>query len=385
MSAARFFFGAIIALSVIGGMNYYVALRLFQWIKLIFPHISAKIYIGIYVVVFLSLFLGFARSFIPAPLVIKNIMSWISAHWMGAFLYLLMFFVIADVAVLLGCFVKLIPSPIPSSIRFCSGLLVVLLTTSCVSYGLYNATQIKRVFYDIQLRESPLPHELKIVLISDLHLGALNSETNLDKVVQGTNEMAPDIVCMVGDIFNGEFAAIQNPDKVIELFKSINTTYGVYACLGNHDGGSSLGQMMNLLKESNVTLLNDEYVIIDDRLVLIGRLDPSPIGGYGSMKRTDIAYILASIDTALPIIVMDHTPARIEEYGNDVALILSGHTHRGQIFPGNLVTRAMYTVDYGLYQKGTGSPHVIVTSGAGTWGMPMRVGTNSEIVSIVLR
>jgi hypothetical protein len=87
----------------------------------------------------------------------------------------------------------------------------------------------------------------------------------------------------------------------------------------------------------------------------------------------------------MPVIVMEHNPAHIGEYGKEVDLILAGHTHKGQAFPGSLVTRAMYTVDYGYYQKDTDSPHVIVTSGAGTWGTPMRVGTNNEIVSIVLR
>jgi predicted MPP superfamily phosphohydrolase len=81
---------------------------------------------------------------------------------------------------------------------------------------------------------------------------------------------------------------------------------------------------------------------------------------------------------------MDHTPSNIEQYGKEVNLVLAGHTHKGQMFPGNLFTRKMFTVDYGHYQKDKDSPHIIVTSGVSTWGPPMRIGTFNEIVSINL-
>ena len=384
MSVAFVIFGVLVVLCVFSGANFYVARKLFQWLRLVFTRMNAKIYICIFVFFVLSMFLGVSRPFLPIPLVIKNIMAWISALWMGVFVYLLLLFLVADLVVLLGSLVRVIPSPVPGAVRFVSGLLAVLLTMSIVSYGLYNANQIRHVSYDIQTGAPELKAGMKIVMISDLHLGAANSEKNLEKVIHDIDEMGPDIVCIAGDIFNDDFSAIQNPAGVIELFKSIDATYGVYACLGNHDGGRSLGQMTRLLEESDIELLNDEYRIIDDRLVLVGRLDASPIGGFGGMKRTDIADILSSVDTDLPIVVMDHNPARIGEYGNEVGLILCGHTHRGQMFPGNLITRAVFTVDYGYYRKDAESPRVVVTSGAGYWGPPMRVGTNSEIVSINL-
>jgi predicted MPP superfamily phosphohydrolase len=81
---------------------------------------------------------------------------------------------------------------------------------------------------------------------------------------------------------------------------------------------------------------------------------------------------------------MDHNPANAGEYTTEADLILCGHTHKGQIFPGSLITGMLYTVDHGHYQKDADSPHIIVTSGFGTWGMPMRVGTNCEMVTIRL-
>jgi predicted MPP superfamily phosphohydrolase len=142
--------------------------------------------------------------------------------------------------------------------------------------------------------------------------------------------------------------------------------------------------MTNFLERSNIKLLNDDFVMIDKRLILFGRVDPSPIGGFGELKRKDITRIIDSLDDNLPIVVMDHTPSKLEQYGEKIDVVLSGHTHKGQIFPGNLITNALFDVDYGQYQKDASSPHVIVTSGVGTWGMPMRVGSNCEIVSIYL-
>jgi predicted MPP superfamily phosphohydrolase len=252
-----------------------------------------------------------------------------------------------------------------------------------VVYGRYNASQIKFVSYDIQTKKS-LSAEIKIVLISDLHLGAVNSEKNLSKIVQGINSLEPDIVCIAGDIFNNNIDALQNPSEAIALLKSVTAKYGVYACLGNHDGGKTFKEMTRFLEQSNIKLLNDDHVAIDGRLVLTGRVDSRPIGGFDGLKRKNFADINVPANTDLPVVVMEHNPSNLGQYGNEIDLILSGHTHRGQIFPANLVTKVMYVTHYGRYQKDDNSPHVIVTSGAGIWGMPMRIGSNNEIVMITL-
>lgn len=376
--------GLIIMLIALGSVNYYIALRLYQCFNFAFPQINAKVYISIFVFVTLAMILGFARSLLQVPMAIKNIMGLISSYWMGILVYTFLFLIIADLVLALGSMIKVIPKPIPQSIRFFSGLIVVLLTIGTVSYGIYNANKIKHVSYDIELREKALSSDFKIVMISDLHLGAVNSENRIEKMVQDINNLEPDLVCIAGDIFDNDYNAIHKPEEATALLKSITTTYGVYASLGNHDGGETLNEMMNFLERSNIKLLNDQHVIIDESLVLVGRLDPSPIGGFGNMSRKDLTEILAQSDMKLPVVIIDHNPENIDEYGSEVDLILSGHTHRGQIFPGSLFTRAIFAVDYGHYQKDSNSPHVVVTSGVGTWGMPMRVGTNCEIVNIKL-
>jgi len=378
---ARVIFAVIIMLTFYTGTNYYVARKIYQWLVSFITHINIKVYAGIYLLFILSML----SVFLPISSGVKRIISYVGSLWMGIYIYLILFFFIVDMIVLLGCLVKMIPTPVPQRIRFYAGLIVILLSVGMVVYGKYNANQIKSVSYDIQMEKKSLPDGMKIVLISDLHLGAVNSEKNLSKIFNRINSFEPDIVCIAGDIFNGNIYALQNPSGTLDLLKSINAKYGVYACLGNHDGGKTFKEMTRFLEESNIKLLNDEHVTIDDRLVLMGRVDPSPIGGFDGLKRKNFADIKSSINTDLPVVVMDHNPLNIGQYGNEIDLILSGHTHRGQIFPANLVTRAIYIIDYGRYQKDDNSPNVIVTSGVGTWGMPMRICSDNEIVSILLR
>ena len=370
-----------------GGVNFYVGRRIFQCVSSLFPDINGKLYAVIYIFLALSLIM----IFLPLPLDIKGIVRWIGWHWAGTLLYLMTLFIVSDFVILFGIIVRIIPRPMPHSIRLYSGLIVLFLSGCLVCYSVFNAYRIKYVSYDIQMKKNILSDEMKIVLISDLHLGEINSENRIESIVWGINKLNPDIVCITGDIFNDNYYALRNPDKAIALFKSIESTYGVYACLGNHDGGNTIAKMIDFLEQSNIKLLKDEYVIIDGRLVLFGRLDAFPIGGYGGyegLQRKDITETIASLtslDINLPVVVMDHNPSNIEYYGSDVDLILSGHTHRGQVFPGSLFTKSMFDVDYGHYQKDDDSPHIIVTQGVATWGPPMRIGTNSEIVSIFLR
>jgi len=366
--------------AVYGGVNFYIALRSFQWLNHFIPSINVIIYIGIYTFIAISIFL----SFLPLPRVIKNVLRRISAYWMGIFIYLPVFLLLADIIVLLGGITKLIPDPVPQYVHFYKVLVAVVLTVGTICYGVYNATRFKHVSYEIKLREEFLGC-LKIILISDSHIGSVNNfENSLERIVREINKLNPDIVCIAGDVFTDDFTAMRNPDKAISLFRSIKAPHGVFACLGNHDGGHTFEQMMDFLEDSNITLLNDECVIIDDRLALFGRLDLHPIWGFGGLCRQDISEKIASVSAYMPVVVMEHDPARIDEYGSEVDLILAGHVHKGQIFPISLLTRAMFTVDYGHYQKDADSPHVIVTSGISTWGPPLRIGTGNEIVRISL-
>ncbi len=381
MNIAGIIFFVIFILSFYAGTSYYIGHKLLECFIFLFPYIDKKIFISAYCFIALSAIF----VFLPLPTRIKRIISWSGSHWMGIYIYLLLLFPIADIVLSFLGLIRVIPAPIPQSIRFLAGGAVIVVTFAMVIYGIYNAKQIKHVSYHVQTKEMLLADQFRIVLISDIHLGAVNSEKNLSKIVHNINVLKPDIVCIAGDIFNDDYNSILDPEEAVGLLKSISATYGVYASLGNHDGGKTFDQMLGFLERSNIELLKDEHVIIAEQLCLIGRVDSSPIGGFKGLKRKDISEIIAPIDKNMPIIVMDHTPSNFEQYGSEFALVLAGHTHKGQIFPFNLITSAIFALDYGYCRQENGGPDLVVASGVGTWGMPMRVGTNNEIVSIILR
>jgi hypothetical protein len=376
----RYMLAGLIIFTVYGGSNVYIARRMWQWVGLLFPNLNLKIYVGLYFILAVSLILGF----MPLPPPVKSAFTYIGAYWMGIFMYLLIFTLLTDITVALGWAVRLISAPLSQNVLFFRGLTAFLLTFAVVGYGIFNANQIKTATYEVILQNAVLDGFV-VVMISDLHLGGVNSEKNLHKTVDAINSLNPDIVCIVGDIFNDDFNLIKNPARAAELFRGINSTHGVFACLGNHDGGGqTLGQMIQFLADSNIKLLNDEYAVIDGRIALFGRLDSGPIGGFIGMERTDISELIRTVSNDYTVIVMEHNPWHITEYGDEVSLILSGHTHRGQVFPGSLITGPMYKIDYGHLTKNTDT-HVIVTSGVHTWGPPLRVGTHNEVVKIIIR
>jgi len=302
---------------------------------------------------------------------------------MGLFVYFLLFFLVSDAMVFVGKLVKIIPSPTPQTLIIAVGWVVIALVAGMAVYGAYNGRQIKQASYAVHIAKETSLKELNIVLISDTHLGYQNDDKWLTKIVNTINTLEPDIVVMAGDIFNDNFRALSNPDEAIRSLQSIKSKYGVYACWGNHDGGKTLNAMLRFLEQGNVKVLQDEYAVIEDKFIIVGRKDSSPIGNQGETRK-ELAYVLEGINASLPIIVLDHNPANIKEYGSEIDLIISGHTHRGQFFPANLFTHRIFTVDYGHYQKDDNSPHVIVTSGVGVWGPPLRMGTDNEIVSILV-
>lgn len=360
----RFLF---IAFLLLAGVHLYLAQRVQQCFRHAFPlGVSILLMAGLLT----ALVLGFAGS--------SRLLKAIGFYWMGAMVYLLLFFLLGDAALLLA---RLVHLRLPSFAVRITALILAIVT---VIGGVIHADQIQTKTYDVSLAGHASLPETSIVLITDVHLGALRSEKRLEKIVEAVNAAQPDLVCIAGDFFDSHYAAIREPDQAMALMKQLNAPLGVYACPGNHDAGSSYTQMEDFLSACGVRLLKEEAIVIDDRLVLAGRLDSSPIGKQGGFSRGELTRVLADMPADLPVVVMDHNPANLSEYGSETDLLLCGHTHRGQIFPGSLITRQLYTVDYGCLAASASSPHVVVSSGAGAWGMPMRVGTDCEVVLIRL-
>jgi len=213
-----------------------------------------------------------------------------------------------------------------------------------------------------------------------MHLGPINDHRQ-QKIIDSINGLNPDIVLIPGDIID-DIVLFDKTGISGDLTK-IKSTYGVYASLGNHDYlGEDLALNLDRLSKAGIGVLRDSSVKIADSFYLIGREDKyTEI--RGGEKRTPLTELMQGMNLELPVILVDHQPIDLQEAENaGVDLQLSGHTHKGQFFPFNLITRRIFPVDYGyLAMEGL---QVIVTSGAGTWGPPIRIGSSCEIVDILV-
>lgn len=372
----------LIMVAIYGSTNFYICMKLIRCLKYLIPAVNPVVIGILYGICALPTILSYLIGSLPDT-GIKRLIGVAGSYWMGMFFYLLLFFLFSDLVLLILKLFKVFPSPVPVNIKAIASCLAIVLTVTLFTYGAYHARQIKNASYALTIHKSTGLKQLKIALISDLHWGYVYGAEHLEKVVSAVNQLEPDLICISGDLFDNNYNTVSDLDAIRTQLNRFSSTYGTYACLGNHDAGDTFDKMKAFLASANVTVLHDEYVSIDGQFLLAGRKDSSPIGKHGEARQAIRDY--DAMDPTLPIIVMDHQPSNYPEYADEVDLILSGHTHQGQIFPLNLITNAVHIQDYGFYQKGENSPYMIVTSGAGTWGPPLRIGTNSEVAEITIQ
>ena len=149
----------------------------------------------------------------------------------------------------------------------------------------------------------------------------------------------------------------------------------VYPTQGNHDLFGDQDRIDQEIRKAGITVLRDETLTLNNELVLIGRNDNL------AHDRPSTETLLKQVNTDLPIILLDHRPTDIEKHASlPLDIQVSGHAHKGQVFPASLITKMIYRLDYG-HEK-IGNPHFFVTSGYGFWGIPMRLGSQSEVIII---
>ena len=218
---------------------------------------------------------------------------------------------------------------------------------------------------------------LRIVAISDLHLGYTIGKKELSQWITLINDEKPDIVLIAGDIIDNSTRPLEAQD-IASCFKNIQATYGVYTCLGNHEYISGINESLRFLDKAGITILKDNHAFIDSCFYVVGRDDRS------NPKRETLENLTASLDKSKPIILLDHQPYNLDESEkNGIDLQLSGHTHRGQVWPISLITDLIYEKSHGLIKKG--NSNIYVSSGIGIWGGKFRIGTQSEYVVIDIK
>lgn len=362
-------------------LNFYVGIRVLLWLNTFFHNINNVIFGTVYILCAMSFFVAYAAPRFKLTKYLKDI----SGYYMGGLIYLLIYLLIFDVFRVIFKYTKILPK---NGLYFektiiLSGTIIAIMVVGTILYGAYNAKNIQVKNYSIKIDKYEKSNKsLNIAMISDIHMGDIITYKDIEKITTKINSLSPDVILISGDVFDGDYYAVENIQEIEGLFKNLESKYGTYAVLGNHDAGASYNKMVEFFNKANIKLLQDENICVSDEFILSGRKDGSPIGGQGEPRKS-IEELLNNINHNKPVIMIDHQPTSINEADeSNVDLLLSGHTHKGQLFPGNLITNKLFLVDYG-YLK-VNNLNVVVSSGVGTWGPPMRICSKSEIVNIKL-
>jgi predicted MPP superfamily phosphohydrolase len=292
-----------------------------------------------------------------------------AASWLGI-LYL--FILAAILAWILYGSAKLFHLPLDGTV-----LIEILMGIALMAslYGFINSGVIRTHRMSLQLPDLPSQWRGKTaVWVSDTHLGQVRNYGFAQKIATMVENLHPDILFIGGDLYDGVAADL---DKVIEPFSKISPPYGTYFITGNHEEFSDNAGYLQAARRAGMRVLYNERVDLDG-LQIIG------VNYRDSRNKERFRMILQKIgiDRHRPSILLKHTPLDLEVAKEEgISLQLSGHTHQGQVFLFHWITSRVYHgYDFGL--KWFGNLLVYTSSGAGTWGPPMRLDTKPEIVVI---
>ncbi len=370
---------AIVFLSIYGLINAYLFIRGWQAMP---ATSSCKI---TYTAIFLLLSLSFIVSMTMESLLPVGLTKgfyWLGSIWFGAMVYFLLFALVTDMVRAVNHFLPFLPDIITANYQKTKQIVLVssiAITSVILLAGYIRFLNPSVQHYTINIdKKAGERKNLRIVMASDIHLGYTIGNKQLARYVKLINEQNPDIVLIAGDVVDRSIKPLYAYNIGKEFF-DIKAPVGVYSIMGNHEyiGHADLTEKY-LAEKTPVRLLKDTTIEIDSSFYIVGRDDRS------NPDRMELSDLTNKLDKSLPIIVMDHQPYNLEkavEAGAD--LQLSGHTHNGQFFPGNLIVKKMYELGYGYKQKG--NTHFYVSSGLGLWGPPFRLGTVSEICVIDLK
>jgi predicted MPP superfamily phosphohydrolase len=320
---------------------------------------------------FLLLFLSVARKFDTLPLSLAQWSYEIGTSSIMVMLYLVMLFLVLD----LGRLMHLVPRSLVYH-NWQSALAIFVMIFGIFLYG--NLHYKNKVRVPLELKSSkPLPREYRVVMLSDLHLGYHNPRQEFARWVDMINAEKPDFILVAGDIIDGSMRPLLE-EKVAEEFHRLKAP--VYACLGNHEYYAGEPRAQQFYKDAGIHLLIDEAATIDSSIVIVGRDDRT------NMRRKpvkDLVNGLVNVQSPY-IIVLDHQPYNLDRSeAAGVDFQLSGHTHRGQVWPISWITDRIYECSWGSHQRG--STQYYVSSGIGIWGGKFRIGTQSEYVVATIR
>ncbi|UCF64502.1 MAG: metallophosphoesterase [bacterium] len=371
-----------IVLFIYAVINFYIFRR--GWLALQ----DAGIYRTIYLYLFIFLMLCYPLGRLVEQLFRNSFTDFlviIGSFYLGIMVYALLAVLLIDLLRLSNHFFSFLPSFITANPQRSAQISALVVTVSMILIVIGG--HINALFPRTRIIELNIPKkangikELNAVMMSDIHLGTIIRSQYLDIVVNKINALQPDIVFLAGDIVDEDVAPVAE-QNMARNFQNIQSKYGVYSITGNHEYFSGVEAAVSYMEQANVKVLQDSAVKIADAFYVIGRKDlMAERMGDGRMSLEEI---LQEIDTSYPLILMDHQPYHLDiAERNGIDLQISGHTHHGQLFPFNYITRMVYELSWGYTLRG--NTHYYVSCGIGTWGPPIRTNSAPEIVNFKIR
>lgn len=369
----------LIVLSVYFLANLYLYFKGYNSMPVLKEHRS------LYALIFFSM----AALFIVAKIiesrhssVITDVMNVAGGFWLAFMLYGIMFFLASDI---IGLILRIAGVLNAGNIMvYRKWVLFATLTVSSLLIigGFINAIIPVVKKYDITINKSAGDvKSLRIAAVSDIHLGSIIRKRSIRKLSVILAELKPDLVLLLGDIVDGEIGPVMR-DDLLKYFDCPHTADGLLGITGNHEFIGGAAKTIPYIESKGIRLLKDEVLVLDGGIQLVGRKDRDSERFYGG-KRMTVSELMALTDKTKPVLLLDHQPFGYDEdENNGVDLVLSGHTHNGQMWPLNHITEMIYELSYGYLKKG--NTQFIVSSGYGLWGPRVRSASHSEVLLINL-
>jgi uncharacterized protein len=362
-------------LTIYGGAHVYLLLRMVRGFHLTAPYPAIFVLLSIFMVLAPILVRILERYGMDLP---ARFVAYLGYLWMG------FFFLFLSASLALDLFRGILAAAgwfwrfdvvLPER-QLLSLSIICALAASL--YGFFEARRIR--VERVTLQSPKLPKEVgrvRIVQISDVHLGIMVSKEGLKRILDQVNALKPDLLLCTGDLVDGQMDGLRGRDQELS---ELRPPLGKFAVLGNHEVFAGVAASVSFTRQSGFQLLRGEAVPVADFLTVAGVDDPSLQRGEGDA--TEHA-LLASLPRDRFTILLKHRPKVDPGSRGLFDLQLSGHVHKGQIFPFNLITHLFYPVKMGLSGDGSGS-RLYVSRGSGTWGPPIRVLAPPEVTVIDL-
>lgn len=347
------------ALSVYGALVVYLGWNVYLWVESWAPWMNPGLFGVLWFIIAFSFFIGrLGHRWLAFTI--------IGSYWFAFLQYAIILIPVANIISLFVDFERE---------ALILGTAVAIIFALIFAVGTYLA--YSPVVRELEIAiDAEMEEPLHIVVGSDFHLGVLSGKRHLKRFVDKTNALHPDVVFLAGDLVDDDPVWYARYGMSEEM-EGLKADLGVFGVLGNHEYyGKKIPLLVKLMEGSGVNILRDETILVGNRFYLTGREDRT------NGKRHALELLKPAGE--LPWIVLDHTPSDLKmpvQLGAD--LHISGHTHKGQMWPNHLITRKVFELDYG--HRLIGRSHFLVSSGFGFWGPPIRIGSRSELWSIKMK